>query len=310
MSDQSKPVSGRDPVESNIPCLRCGYNLRGLEPLGRCPECGDAVAPSIEAHRAAASSAVRLDAKWARRARVGAIVLLAAGLLCQLQNEDLSALFGAIGRGNGESGYHDRFDLAVYALSVAGLMLLTTSTAVLRRGRCLAFAWIARVVAVVGLLVVILPVVARGRIHAYGPLLLGRLFLTLLASTSLYAYLGTLFRYSGRRGPSRLAFLVAGLFPLQNLVPILSFASDTLAEQFDLGIFAFTLAVPGVGPRGIAGLLLINLLRYPGGLPRAPDGAELSFLTAAITTWLALLLMVRLAVAPSGRQGPDAPAPE
>jgi hypothetical protein len=34
-------------LEIDVPCTRCGYNLRGLGPEGNCPECGAAVAVSI-----------------------------------------------------------------------------------------------------------------------------------------------------------------------------------------------------------------------------------------------------------------------
>jgi hypothetical protein len=49
-TDQPEPVP-EPPISSNIelnvPCLRCTYNLRGLPPSGRCPECGLAVARSL-----------------------------------------------------------------------------------------------------------------------------------------------------------------------------------------------------------------------------------------------------------------------
>jgi hypothetical protein len=308
MPDLSTEAAGRGSIAANIPCLRCGYNLRGLDPQGRCPECGDAVGPSVEAHRAITPGALPLDAAWARRTRAGAILLLVSGLLSQLQNEDVEALVRMIGRGEDGSGYHDWFDLTVYVLAAAGLFLLTGSTAVPRRGRCLAYAWIARVGVAAGVFVVIAPVLAGNRIKSYGPWFLGRMFLTLLASTSLYAYLGTLFRHGGRRGLSRVAFLLAGLFPLHNLLPILAFEFETLAEQFDLGILAFVTTVPGIGPRRVAGLFVINLLRYPGYMPSAPDAAQLSGLAAAITTLLVFLLMASLAASPIGRRGLAPPA--
>ncbi|MHC4218780.1 MAG: hypothetical protein ACYSU7_10040 [Planctomycetota bacterium] len=34
-------------VPENIPCSRCGYNLRGLLPEERCPECGALVTESL-----------------------------------------------------------------------------------------------------------------------------------------------------------------------------------------------------------------------------------------------------------------------
>lgn len=34
-------------IESEVPCIQCGYNLRTLEETGRCPECGAAIAFSV-----------------------------------------------------------------------------------------------------------------------------------------------------------------------------------------------------------------------------------------------------------------------
>jgi hypothetical protein len=35
-------------VDRDVPCRRCGYNLRGLSVSGRCPECGAAVSVSVQ----------------------------------------------------------------------------------------------------------------------------------------------------------------------------------------------------------------------------------------------------------------------
>ncbi|MFG0285205.1 MAG: hypothetical protein ACF8R7_12345 [Phycisphaerales bacterium JB039] len=42
------PVSRPDLNQDDVACLRCGYNLRGLRQDGVCPECGTAVARSLE----------------------------------------------------------------------------------------------------------------------------------------------------------------------------------------------------------------------------------------------------------------------
>jgi hypothetical protein len=42
--DEPKEVG---PIPADVPCVGCGYNLRGLHPAGRCPECGAAIVPSL-----------------------------------------------------------------------------------------------------------------------------------------------------------------------------------------------------------------------------------------------------------------------
>ncbi len=38
-------------LDQDLICLKCGYNLRGLSPEGRCPECGTAVGRSLHGDR-------------------------------------------------------------------------------------------------------------------------------------------------------------------------------------------------------------------------------------------------------------------
>lgn len=42
------PVAAPGPVQMDVECRKCGYNLRGLDGLGRCPECGTPVGLSIQ----------------------------------------------------------------------------------------------------------------------------------------------------------------------------------------------------------------------------------------------------------------------
>lgn len=56
-------------VMSDVPCLACGYNLRGLDPRGHCPECGHFNLRTIESNwsmtkRELAALAYRVVALW------------------------------------------------------------------------------------------------------------------------------------------------------------------------------------------------------------------------------------------------------
>jgi hypothetical protein len=44
----ARPRSTEGPVPKGLVCVRCGYDLRGLERDGRCPECGTAVEETLE----------------------------------------------------------------------------------------------------------------------------------------------------------------------------------------------------------------------------------------------------------------------
>jgi hypothetical protein len=67
-------------IPSDLPCLECGYNLRGLPRYGRCPECGVDVGPSVD--RLNARTLADADPRWLRRLSEGSIVGLAAFLIC------------------------------------------------------------------------------------------------------------------------------------------------------------------------------------------------------------------------------------
>ena len=61
-------------IDRDLPCGRCGYNLRTLAATGKCPECGTAVARTIRGDVLAAA-----NPRWRGGLRVG-LTLLAAGL--------------------------------------------------------------------------------------------------------------------------------------------------------------------------------------------------------------------------------------
>ncbi len=71
----SESVRLAEILESHdVACARCGYNLRGLDPRGRCPECGTRVDRSV-----APPLLERVDPRWVRRTARGA-VLVGVGL--------------------------------------------------------------------------------------------------------------------------------------------------------------------------------------------------------------------------------------
>lgn len=66
--------SGR--LAQSLPCVRCGYDLRGLAPHGACPECGEEIARSAQSDRLRFA-----NANWVRRLVWGHWMMLWGGIL-------------------------------------------------------------------------------------------------------------------------------------------------------------------------------------------------------------------------------------
>lgn len=60
-------------ITGNFPCRSCGYNLRGMERDGQCPECGASVNWSLNGYRLGYA-----DKSWLERLRSGAYLVLVA----------------------------------------------------------------------------------------------------------------------------------------------------------------------------------------------------------------------------------------
>jgi hypothetical protein len=75
-------VESNIPINQDVPCEKCGYNLRGLTIPGRCPECGTNLEPSVVAYEIRWREATPIDPGWARQVRAGArLALVALGLM-------------------------------------------------------------------------------------------------------------------------------------------------------------------------------------------------------------------------------------
>lgn len=69
-------TDGQGAIAIDLACLQCGYNLRGLDPAGRCPECGADIAVSTR------GDLLRFaNPDWLHRVKLGADLMLATILL-------------------------------------------------------------------------------------------------------------------------------------------------------------------------------------------------------------------------------------
>lgn len=53
-------------IAADLQCIHCGYNLRGLQPAGRCPECGGPIEDSRQGHLLRYA-----EVEWLKRLRFG-----------------------------------------------------------------------------------------------------------------------------------------------------------------------------------------------------------------------------------------------
>ena len=68
----AQPVTApQPPIAEDMLCVACGYNLRGLLPDGRCPECGSPVNRSVHGNLLQYA-----DAEWLRTALLGVRLML------------------------------------------------------------------------------------------------------------------------------------------------------------------------------------------------------------------------------------------
>jgi hypothetical protein len=70
---QPSPDVPRGPLERDVICVQCSYNLRGLKPESRCPECGTIVLRSLQGNLLKFSSA-----EYLAKLHLGVFIILAA----------------------------------------------------------------------------------------------------------------------------------------------------------------------------------------------------------------------------------------
>jgi len=70
-ADRGVPTDASGRVAADLPCLSCGYNLRGQWPSGACPECGMGIGDAVSGDRLALA-----DPGWVARLRNGMTSLL------------------------------------------------------------------------------------------------------------------------------------------------------------------------------------------------------------------------------------------
>src|SRR4051794_20030737 len=66
-------------VPSDVPCLKCGYNLRGLAASGLCPECAEPIARSLDVYRKLATMP---QIVWARFVLAGLVAWIVYSFCC------------------------------------------------------------------------------------------------------------------------------------------------------------------------------------------------------------------------------------
>jgi len=122
------PEAEASHISFDLPCSACGYNLRGLQPTGTCPECGSPARNSLDGRAARPT--------WLHTVRRGTMLLgaaMALGVICvaialaknnfkMLWLLPLSAILGAAGTWQFAANGPDRRRRLGTFLRVAGLV--------------------------------------------------------------------------------------------------------------------------------------------------------------------------------------------
>jgi hypothetical protein len=88
--DRTIPTDQQGRLNDDAPCAKCGYNLRGLDPLGQCPECGTSIRASVHGELLRYA-----DQHWLARVTAG-ITWLLIGTLAWLISFGITFLVGGL----------------------------------------------------------------------------------------------------------------------------------------------------------------------------------------------------------------------
>jgi hypothetical protein len=148
-------VAAAPTLRVDVPCTGCGYDLRGLPPDGRCPECGaviaDSLAEAVATRPAVAGATVPPLDRWWRREMLAAVVASVAGAVAPTIAMIVAALArpGVSGRAWVIGAVATGWVLQWYA----ALKLTTPEPGVRQRRSHVVNAWLLRVSATVYLLI-------------------------------------------------------------------------------------------------------------------------------------------------------------
>lgn len=118
-----EPAPNAYPLYNDLPCVTCGYNLRGLDPHGQCPECGALISRSLEGNFLR-----NTDPEWPRRLASGAMwmaVAMIVGFVLNCVGSGLSQMAAPSGAGGAEA-LSVLLQIVSEGLAFIGIYLATT----------------------------------------------------------------------------------------------------------------------------------------------------------------------------------------
>jgi hypothetical protein len=262
MNERVQQEPPAEVIDRDIPCRRCGYDLRMLRADARCPECGGSIAESIELFNSRELLLEQANARWVRKIALGTFLLFLTAVASHF------AYFPVEWDGPLPSGYYAIFGLAplLAAMSVSALTTYEPGVAQRPRQRWLrqSLRWFA-VLATVGPYWLAISGLLRDRLPNYVYQIMGWVspwsFLAVLPATVLlYVQLG---RYARRLAQHRVVYQ-ARLLAVLPVITMLAYLGLRIRSLEDLAgrwilTITFTLPVTGISVPSGTTLLIQEL---------------------------------------------------